>query len=304
LTKAITNFIYIIMNKLDSATRSQILTLLCEGMSMRAVARVTGVSFNTIAKLLIDAGNACMDFHDEKVVGVTSCRIQCDEIWSFAYAKSRNLATAKAAPYGAGDVWTWTGLDADSKLIVSWFVGDRTHGDAKRFLDDLRGRLANKVQLSTDGHRAYLSAVKELDFDADYAMLIKLFGPAPGGAGRYSPPAVVGVQTKVIKGNPDKDHINTAFVERHNLTMRMQMRRFTRLTNGFSKKFENHCHALALYFFWYNWIRIHKTIRVTPAMAARLTDRLWAWEDIIVIMDTQSAPKRRGSYNKRLNPNN
>lgn len=288
------------MNKLPFDKRVQIISMLCEGSSMRSISRVVGVSLNTVAKLLVDAGNACLDFHDKTVRDLSTNRVQCDEIWSFAYAKSRNLASAKAAPFGAGDVWTWTGIDADSKLIVSWFVGDRTHGDARAFLSDLRSRLANKVQLSTDGHRAYLSAVRELDFDADYAMLIKIFGTEAGRTVRFSPPAVVGVESKVISGNPDPAHINTSFVERHNLTMRMQMRRFTRLTNGFSKKIENHCHALAIYFVWYNFVKIHKTLRVTPAMAAGLTDRLWDVADIVGLVeaDEEKVVVKRGPYKK------
>jgi IS1 family transposase len=177
---------------------------------------------------------------------------------------------AKAAPIGSGDIWTWTGIDADSKLIVSWFAGDRHHGARMEFMSDLRARLANKVQLTTDGHRAYLSAVEKIDFDADYAMLIKIYGDDSGRKGRYSPPSLIGIKTETIRGNPDPEHINTSFAERHNLTMRMQMRRFTRLTNGFSKKIENHSHALALYFFWYNWVRSHKAHKLTPAMAAGL----------------------------------
>jgi IS1 family transposase len=267
---------------------------------MRSISRVCDVSINTVTKLLVDAGNACARFHHENVRDVRSQSIQCDEIWSFTYAKAKNVRTAKAAPIGSGDVWTWTGIDADTKLIVSWHVGDRHHGAALEFMSDLRARLANKVQLTTDGHKAYLSAVSVLDFDADYAMLIKLFGPASGGPGRYSPPVVVGTETKTIRGNPDPNHVNTSFAERQNLTMRMQMRRFTRLTNGFSKKFENHCHALALYFVWYNFMRVHKTLRVTPAMAAGLTESVMDMRDLIDIMDAAEAPAKRGPYKKRV----
>ncbi|HEV2628046.1 MAG TPA: IS1 family transposase [Pseudolabrys sp.] len=287
------------MNRLPVETRVQILSMLCEGSSMRSVSRVCGVSINTVTKLLVDAGNVCAAYHHENVRNVASKSIQCDEIWSFSYAKQKNLRTASAAPYGSGDVWTWTGIDADSKLIVSWHVGDRHHGAAMEFMSDLRARLANKVQLSTDGHRAYLSAVEELDFDADYAMLIKIFGKESGPAGRYSPPVVVATDTKVIRGNPDPAHINTSFAERQNLTMRMSMRRFTRLTNGFSKKLENHCHALALYFVWYNFMRIHKTLRVTPAMAAGLTDKVMDMADLVAIIDACEMPKVRGPYRKR-----
>lgn len=277
------------MNKLSTQKRVQILSMLCEGSSMRSISRVCDVSINTVTKLLIDAGNAAAMFHHEKVRNVAVKSVQCDEIWSFAYAKSRNLRTAKSAPEGSGDVWTWTGIDADSKLIISWFVGDRHHGAAFEFMGDLRARLANKVQLTTDGLKAYLSAVRELDFDADYAMLVKIYGRDVGSPGRYSPPRLVGTEITSIKGNPDPDHINTAFVERHNLTMRMQMRRFTRLTNAFSKKIENHSHALALYFFWYNWVRSHKAHKLTPAMAAGLTKSPMEMSQLVEMIDASEA---------------
>ena len=238
--------------------RVQILAMLCEGSSMRSISRVCGVSINTVTKILVDGGTAAAIFHHEKVRNVRAQRVQCDEIWSFTYVKAKNLRNAKAAPIGSGDVWTWTGIDAESKLIISWFVGDRHHGAAFEFMSDLRARLANKVQLTTDGHRAYLSAVEKIDFDADYAMLIKIYGDDSGRKGRYSPPSLIGIKTETIRGNPDPEHINTSFAERHNLTMRMQMRRFTRLTI-------NHSHALALYFFWYNWVRSHKAHKLTPA---------------------------------------
>lgn len=268
---------------------------------MRSISRVCDVSINTVTKLLIDAGNVCMAFHDEKVRNVKSERIQCDEIWSFSYAKAKNVRDAKAAPEGAGDVWTWTGIDADSKLIVSWHVGDRTQDTGIAFMSDLKARLANKVQHTTDGHRAYLKAVSEVDFDADYAMLQKIFVQDYPGLGRYSPPKIVGTRIENIQGDPDPHHVSTSFAERQNLTMRMQMRRFTRLTNAFSKKFENHCHALALYFFWYNWTRQHKAHRLSPAMAAGLTDRLYSMTDLAILVDAaQPKPGKRGPYRKRL----
>ncbi|CAN5196420.1 IS1 family transposase [soil metagenome] len=271
---------------------------------MRSISRVCDVSINTTTKLLVDAGNACAQFHHKTVQNVAANSIQCDEIWSFTYAKQRSLGSTTAAPIGSGDVWTWTGLDADTKLIVSWHVGDRHHGAVVEFLSDLRARLANKVQLTTDGHKAYLSAVKQIDFDADYAMLIKIFGKESAGAGRYSPPAVIGVKSEVISGNPDPKQINTSFVERQNLTMRMSMRRFTRLTNAFSKKMENHCHALALYFVWYNFVRTHKTLRMTPAMAANLVSSQLEMADIVSLIDAREpAPAKRGPYNKRLTAN-
>jgi IS1 family transposase len=289
------------MNKLSLETRVQILSMLCEGSSMRSVSRITGVSINTVSKLLVDAGLACAAFHDKTVRGVAAKAVQCDEIWSFTYAKNKNVKFAKAAPGGAGDVWTWTALDADSKLIVSWHVGDRSQHTGISFMGDLKGRLANRVQLTTDGHKAYLRAVAEVDFDADYAMLVKIFATDYAGAGRYSPPTCIGAIKQAIMGNPDPDLINTSFVERQNLTMRMSMRRFTRLTNAFSKKFENHCHALALYFVFYNFCRVHKTLGATPAMAAGLVDRVLKMADVVELIDARAAetPIVRGPYKKQ-----
>jgi IS1 family transposase len=290
------------MNKLPMSTRVQILSMLCEGSSMRSVSRIAGVSINTVSKLLVDAGIACAAFHDTMVRGITAKSIQCDEIWAFSYAKKKNVKFAKAAPEGAGDVWTWTALDADSKLIVSWHVGDRSQHTGISFMGDLKARLANRVQLTTDGHRAYLRAVAEVDFDADYAMLNKIFATDYAGAGRYSPPMCIGAVKQVISGNPDPDLINTSFVERQNLTMRMSMRRFTRLTNAFSKKFENHCHALALYFAFYNFCRVHKTLGATPAMAAGLVDRVLKMADVVALIDARAAetPMVRGPYKKQI----
>ncbi len=293
------------MNKLPPEKRVQILSLLCEGSSMRSISRVVGVSFNTVDKLLQDAGAACVAFHEETVRGVQAKRIQCDEIWSFCYAKVRNVPTAKSAPYGAGDVWTWTALDADSKLIVSWLVGNRDAECAKLFMDDVALRLANRVQLTTDGHIAYLDAVEDaFGAGVDYAQLIKLYGsppPAKDAQTRYSPPKCVGAKKERFEGKPDPRHISTSYVERQNLTMRMSLRRFTRLTNAFSKRIDNHCHALALYFVWYNFARIHKSLRVSPAMAAGVTDRLWDMKDVVALIDADApAPKKRGPYKKRI----
>ena len=289
------------MNKLPLKTRSLILKMLCEGQSMRATARLADVSFNTVAKLLTDAGKVCADLHDEMVQGVTASRIQCDEIWSFTYAKQKNVKTAKAAPSEAGDTWTWTALDSDSKLIVSWLVGGRDSEYAIEFMDDLRSRLANRVQLTTDGHKAYLEAVEgAFGGDVDYAQLIKLYGEAPEAQKRYSPTTCVGARKRRIEGNPDRAAVSTSYVERQNLTMRMHMRRFTRLTNAFSKKFENHMHMVALYTVWYNFIRIHKTLRVTPAMEAGLSDALWDMDDLVRIMDERAPkPGPRGPYKNR-----
>jgi IS1 family transposase len=296
------------MNKLPLAKRVLILNMLVEGSSMRSISRVADVSINTVTKILVDAGEACAKYHDEHVRGVTASRIQCDEIWSFLYAKEKNVATAKAAPKDAGDVWTWTALDADSKLIVSCFVGDRSGQSAIALMDDLRSRLENRVQLTTDGHKAYLEAVEgAFGGDVDYAQLVKLYGASPESMkGRYSPADCIGARKDAIEGNPDMAHVSTSYVERQNLNMRMGMRRFTRLTNAFSKKLENHCHTLALYFMFYNFVRIHKTVKMSPAMAAGVTGKLWSMEDIAALMDA-AAPKPalgkrgpRGPYKKSI----
>ncbi|WP_217433838.1 DDE-type integrase/transposase/recombinase [Caulobacter sp. S45] len=290
------------MNKLPLAKRVMILSMLCEGSSMRSISRVADVSINTVTKLLVDAGEACLAMHDELVHDVKASKVQCDEIWSFCYAKQKNVATAEAAPAEAGDVWTWTAIDADTKLICSYFVGDRSGQSAIAMMDDLRSRLANRVQLTTDGHKAYLEAVEgAFGGDVDYAQLVKLYGPTITAPGRYSPAECVGARKVRVEGDPDKKHVSTSYVERQNLTMRMSMRRFTRLTNAFSKKLDNHIHALALYFAFYNFCRIHKTLKVTPAMAAGITDKLWSLEDIAERMDArQPAPAKRGPYKKRV----
>jgi IS1 family transposase len=289
------------MNKLPLAKRVQILSMLCEGSSMRSISRVCDVSINTVTKLLEDAGEACLALHDELVHDVKASKVQCDEIWSFCYAKAKNVDGAKRAPDGAGDVWTWTALEAETKLIVSYFVGDRSGQSAIVLMDDLRARLANRVQLTTDGHKAYLEAVEgAFGEDVDFAQLIKLYGDVPEAAkGRYSPAECTGTRKVRITGRPAKDHVSTSYVERQNLTMRMSMRRFTRLTNGFSKKLDNHIHALALYFMFYNFCRIHKTLRVTPAMAAGITKRLWSLEDIAEAVEARAPkPGKRGPYGK------
>jgi len=288
------------MNKLSIEKRAQILSTLCEGSSMRSVSRLVEVAFNTVAKTLIDAGKLCAVLHDEKVRDVKSRRVQVDEIWSFTYAKAKNVPVAKAAPAQAGDTWTWTAVDADSKLIVSHFVGGRDGECAMWFMDDLAKRLVNRVQLTSDGHKAYLDAVEgAFGADIDYAMLIKLYGAAPESAqGRYSPAECIGARKMRVEGDPDPRHVSTSYVDRQNLTMRMQMRRFTRLANAFSKKFENHAHMVALYAVWYNFMRIHKTIRVTPAMAAGLTDQVWNMADVVAMIDATEAPKKRGPYKK------
>ncbi len=288
------------MRKLALKTRVQVLNMLCEGMSMRAIARVADVSFNTVAKLLIDAGTVCAGMHNEMVRGVKASRIQCDEIWAFNYCKQRAVATAKAAPKDAGDIWTWTGIDADSKLIVSYLVGDRSGQAAMELMDDLRARLANRVQLTTDGHRAYLEAVEgAFGADVDYAQIIKMYGATPSPAGRYSPAECTGIKKVRVEGNPDIEHVSTSYVEVHNKTMRMHMRRFTRLTNGHSKKVANHAHMVALYTLFYNFIRTHSKLRMSPAMAAGIADTFMSFEDVLARIDAKQVPKKRGPYKKR-----
>ena len=268
---------------------------------MRSISRVADVSINTVSKLLVQAGEACLILHDDAVRNVKASRIQCDEIWSFCHAKAKNVATAKAAPEGAGDVWTWTAIDADTKLIVSYHFGDRSGESAMVLMDDLRARLANRVQLTTDGHKAYLEAVEgAFGCDVDFAQLVKMYRPTITAPGRYSPAECTGIKKIAREGNPDIRHVSTSYVERQNLTMRMSMRRFTRLTKAFSKKLENHIHALALYFVFYNFTRIHKTLRTSPAMAAGVTDRLWSLDDVIAKIDELCpAAAKRGPYRKR-----
>jgi IS1 family transposase len=288
------------MNKLPVAKRVQILAMLCEGSSMRSISRICDVSINTVTKLLETAGHHCAAFHDEMVRNVTVRRVQADEIWAFCYAKEKNTRRAKTPSEGAGDVWTWTALDADSKMMLSWSVGRRDVDSARVLMDDLSARVANRIQLTTDGLRVYLDAVGgAFGNDIDYGMLVKIYGASPESAiGRYSPAECIGAKKMRVAGHPERKHISTSYVERSNLSMRMGMRRFTRLTNAFSKKLENHFHALALYFTFYNFIRLHKTLGVTPAMAAGVTDVLWSWEDFITRMDASSEPKKRAPYKK------
>jgi IS1 family transposase len=269
---------------------------------MRSIARVCDVSPNTVDKLLVQAGEACAAFHFETVRNVKAKRVQCDEMWSFCYAKEKNVARAKAAPADVGNVWTWTAFDADSKMILSWMVGDRNAQTANFFMDDLAQRLANPVQLTTDGLHVYLDAVADaFADDVDYAMLVKLYGedPAPGPELKYSPAECHGAVKTLVIGDPDPRHI-TSHVERQNLNIRMGLRHFTRLTNAFSKKIDNHIHALSLYFVFYNFERMHKAHKLSPAMAARLSDRLWSMDDIVALIDTRAPkPGPRGPYKKQ-----
>ena len=281
------------MNKLSPERRSQILGMMVEGVSIRAISRMTGASKNTIVKLLADAGNACSEYQDRTLRDLPCKRIQADEIWSFVYAKAKNVPEKMRGEFGIGDVWTWTALCADTKLIASWYVGRRDACAAYEFMTDLAGRLTNGVQLTTDGHGAYLSAVDSaFARDIDYAMFVKKYGEAPDTEKRYSPAVCVGCERQVVRGRPDPKHISTSYVERQNLSMRMGMRRFTRLTNAFSKKLENHMHALSIYFMHYNFVRIHQSLRVTPAMEAGVTERLWELMDIVRIVDEWEANQK------------
>ena len=288
------------MNKLSTIKREQVLRMLVEGSSMRSIARVQKVSFNTVAKLLIDEAKACDAYQNEHIRDVPAKHVQCDEIWSFVYAKDKNVSRAVAAPDGAGDIWTWTAIDVDSELIISWLMGDGDASFGIEFMDDLRSRTADRFQLTTDGHGAYLEAVEgAFGGDVDYAQLVKLYGrTSEEEQRRYSPSKCIGTRKRVIAGRPEMADVSTSYVERHNLTMRMSMRRFTRLTNAFSKKAENHYYSMALYLGYYNWIRTHKTLGTTPAVAAGLTDRPYTMEWIVGLIDAREAKPKRGPYKK------
>jgi IS1 family transposase len=274
------------MNKLTNERRAQVIRQICEGSSIRSTVRITGVAKNTIVKLLQEIGVACVKYQDTALRNLPCKRIQCDEIWSFCYAKSQNVPADKRGQFGFGDIWTWTAICSETKLIASWMVGDRTAGTAHEFMQDLASRLAHRVQLTTDGHRAYLSAVEEaFGSNVDYAMLVKLYGEDRAGEARYSPAECIGTRTAEISGSPKREHISTSHVERHNLTMRMSMRRFARLTNAFSKKIENHIAGLSLYFMYYNFCRVHQTLRVTPAMEAGVTGHVWTVEEVVALLE-------------------
>jgi IS1 family transposase len=273
------------MNRLSTDKRTQVISALVEGTSINATSRMTGVSKHTILKLLADMGCVCASYHDANVRNLRSRRVQCDEIWSFIYGKDKNL-TMEQVKAGAGSVWTWTAIDADSKLIISYTLGDRGADTAHVFMQDVASRISTRIQLTTDGHRMYAEATEAaFGADIDYAMLVKLYGASGDNPeSRYSPASCIGCRTGVLAGSPDPDHISTSFVERSNLSMRMGMRRFTRLTNGFSKKIENHGHMVALYFMHYNFCRVHKTLRVTPAMEAGLADHVWTIEELLELL--------------------
>jgi IS1 family transposase len=274
------------MNRLSTERRAQILGMMVEGNNIRAIVRMTSASKNTIVKLLEDAGEAFSAYQDRVFHDLSCKRLQLDEIWAFAYRKQRTLPFAKNAPEISGDLWTWVALDADTKLIPLWKIGDRSGATAIEFVCDLSKRLANRVQVTSDGHRAYLEAVEAgFGADVDYAQLVKLYGEVPHPAGRYSPAQIQGTKTFCRTGDPDPKHISTSYVERQNLTTRMSMRRFTRLSNGFSKKAKNHAYSVAIHFMHYNFVRIHQSLRVSPAMAAGVTTKLWSITDMVRVIE-------------------
>lgn len=274
------------MNRITKEKQVRIVAALAEGNSLRATARMTDTAINTVIKLLLDLGRACDAYQHKTLVNLPCQRVQVDEIWSFVYAKQKNVPANRRGEAGVGDVWTWTAIDADTKLVPSWHVGGRNAEDAAQFISDLASRLAKRVQLTSDGHKPYLRAVEgAFGSEIDYAVLQKLYGSDPNGEKRYSPPVCTGTETDVITGDPDPKHISTSYVERQNLTMRMSMRRFTRLTNAFSKKLENHIAAVALHFMHYNFCRIHKTLRCTPAMEAGVADHVWSIEELVGLLD-------------------
>jgi len=270
------------MNTLTIERRAQIVSLLVEGNGINAITRITGVAKNTVLKLLRDLSEACEKVHDERVRGLTAKRVQCDEIWAFCYAKEKNVPAALKGRFGYGDVWTWTAIDADSKLMVAWYVGRRNAAAAHAFMNDVASRIANRIQLTTDGHAVYFQAVEDaFGRDIDYAMLVKLYGEDGDEEHRYSPAKCIGTRKDTRIGLPDADHISTSFVEKHNQTMRQSMRRFTRLTAGHSKKIDNHRAAVALHFVHYNFARICQTVKSTPAMAAGIASHRWTIEELV-----------------------
>ena len=273
------------MNRVDISRQTQVISALVEGNSIRSTSRMTGVARNTVTSLLVNLAEACAGYHDRHVRNLRVRRLQCDEIWNFVGAKAKNATPEKKAE-GWGDTWTWTALDADTKLCVSYLVGGRDSGWATEFMQDCANRISNRVQITTDGHKAYLEAVETaFGADIDYAQLQKIYGAPVDDYRRYSPATCIGCDIKVVSGNPNPKHVSTSFVERQNLSMRMSIRRFTRLTNAFSKKVENHAAAVALWFMYYNFCRIHQTLRVTPAMEAGLTDHVWSLEELVVLLD-------------------
>jgi len=294
------------MNRLSSSDRARILQLLCEGMSIRAIERTTGASKHTIIRLLNMAGAVLGAYQDHVFRDLSCKRVQVDEIWSFCYSKELHAKRLKDRPEGIGDVWTWTAIDADTKLVFSVLVGGRDSNYALGFLEDINSRVSGRFQLTSDGWQAYDSAVRwTFGDEIDYAKLVKIYGaPVNVGPARYSPPVCIGAKATVVRGDPDPAHISTSYVERHNLTMRMDMRRLTRLTNAFSKKLDNHANAIALHFAYYNFVRIHKTLKTSPAMAAGVADHLWEMSDLVAVVEAaERKPGKRGPYKKRAGAN-
>lgn len=286
------------MKTLAETQRAQVIACICEGNSIRATVRLTGISKNTITKLLVELADVCIDYQDRTLRNLRCKRVQCDEIWSFCYAKEKNVPAEKKGQFGYGDVWTWTAIDADTKLVPSFMVGNRDLRTARVFIDDLKERMANRIQLTTDGLRVYLDAVEgAFGADVDYAQLVKMYESSQEET-RYSPAECVSCERKPVMGKPDPKHISTSYVERQNLSMRMHMRRFTRLTNAFSKKVENHLAAIAVYFMYYNFARVHQTLRVTPAMEAGVTDHVWSIAEIVALLPKPTFGPR-GPYKKR-----
>ncbi len=288
------------MNKLSAGKRTQVIKALIEGCSINSTVRMTGVSKPTVLKLLEDVGEACRAYQDRTFKNLKTQRVQVDEIWSFCYAKEKNVPTEKQGQFGYGDVWTWVAIDADTKLVPSWLVGRRDAICASEFLADVSKRLSNRVQLTSDGLKSYLVAVEDaFGSEIDYAQLVKVYGK-PQDEHRYSPAQCTGIHMHPISGNPDLDHVSTSYIERQNLTMRMHMRRFTRLTNGFSKKIDNHAAAIALHYMNYNFCKVHKTLRVTPTMEAGLTDHVWDVKEVVALLEaSEGKPGKRGPYKKR-----
>jgi IS1 family transposase len=281
------------MNGLDSSRRSQVVRCLIEGCSIRSTVRLTGVAKNTVVRLLIELAEVCADYHNTAVRNVRVRRLQCDEIWQFVGAKKKNV-TPEQETKGWGDVWTWTAIDADTKLCLTYYVGDRGKHSAYNFMCDAAKRISGRPQITTDAHRPYLQAIEDaFGTEVDYAQLHKIFGAATPDESRYSPATCIGCDMKTVMGNPDPKHVSTSFVERQNLSMRMGIRRFTRLTNAFSKKVENHAASVAIWFMYYNFVRVHQTLRVTPAMEAGISDHVWSIEEMCCLLpQVESAAKR------------
>ena len=284
------------MNRLDAAKREQVIAAMIEGCSLRSITRMTGVAKKTVARLLLEVGAVCSAYQDRAFRNLSCRRLQVDELWGFVGCKEKNRTPENAARGAVGDIWLWTAIDADTKLVPTWFLGDRGVESAYTFMSDLAGRLRNRVQLTSDGLRVYLNAVESVfGSGVDYAMLVKIYGETSEGQKRYSPAECVGIKRQTVTGDPDPKHISTSYVERHNLSVRMTVRRYTRLTNAFSKKIENHAAAVALGYFAYNFTKIHSTLRCSPAMAAGVTDRLWEVSDLVALLEAEETEAQRAA---------